>query len=88
VTGPCQPGHRWVDFSAGELTVTTTVPGDKGGSVAITVELPAGSRLVLSTARTDVRADGRLGDCQLDVASGRVQLDHVAALRANLAGGE
>jgi hypothetical protein len=77
-----------VGFSAGELTVKTTVSGDKNGSVAITVELPAGSRLVLSTARTQVRADGRLGDCQLDVASGRVQLHDIAALRANLAGGE
>src|SRR5207237_6652742 len=77
-----------VDFSGGELTVKTTVSGDENGSVAITVELPAGSRLVLSTARTNVRAEGPLGDCRLDVASGRVQLDHIAALRANLAGGE
>jgi hypothetical protein len=73
-----------VDFSAGELSVRTT----KSGSVAITVELPTGSELVLNTAWTDVHADGTLGDCELNVASGQVRLDHVAALRGNLAAGE
>ncbi|MGN9910104.1 DUF4097 family beta strand repeat-containing protein [Phytohabitans sp. LJ34] len=76
-----------VEFTAGELSVKTTKSGDKDGSVAITVELPAGSRLVLHTAWTDVHADGRLGECELNMASGQVQLDHVAALRANLAAG-
>ncbi len=77
-----------VDFSGGELSIRTTKSGDKNGSVAITVELPAGSKLVLSTAWTDVHADGPLGDCQVDMSSGRVQLDRVAALRGNLAAGE
>jgi hypothetical protein len=77
-----------VDFADGELSVKTTVPGDKNGSVAITIEMPAGSSLALNTAWTDVQADGRLGDCELDVASGQVQLDHIAALRARLLDGE
>jgi hypothetical protein len=77
-----------VDFSAGELSVKTTRSGDKHGSVAITIELPAGSNLVLNTAWTDVHADGPLGDCDLSIASGQVQLDHIAALRGNLAAGE
>jgi Putative adhesin len=77
-----------VDFSAGELAVKTKVQGDKNGSVAITINLPAGSRLVLQTARTDVRTEGLLGDCELNMASGKVELDHIAALQANLAGGE
>jgi hypothetical protein len=79
--------HTKVDFSAGELSIKTTKSGDKNGSVAITIELPAGSRLVLNTAWTDVHADGVLGDCRLDMASGQIQLDHIAALRANLAAG-
>lgn len=77
-----------VDFSADELSIKTTVPGDKNGSVAITVELPAGSSLVLNTAWTDVHTDGPLGDCELEVASGQVQLDHIAALRGHLSAGE
>lgn len=77
-----------VDFTGGELTVKTVKSGDKDGSVAITIELPAGSGLVLNTAWSEVHADGRFGDCELDMASGRVLLDHVAALRGNLAAGE
>ncbi len=77
-----------VDFTAGELSIKTTKSGDKNGSVAITIALPAGSKLVLNTAWTDVHTDGPLGDCELNLASGQVQLDHIAALRANLAAGE
>src|SRR5262245_53131137 len=62
-----------VAFADGELSITTTKSGDKAGSVAITVELPTGSSLVLNTAWTDVRAEGVLGDCVLDVASGSVE---------------
>ncbi|RSM87912.1 hypothetical protein DMH04_09315 [Kibdelosporangium aridum] len=76
-----------VDFSAGALTVETAKAGDKAGSVAITIELPVGSKLVLNTAWTHVHADGVLGDCELNVASGQVELDRVAALHGNLAAG-
>jgi hypothetical protein len=76
-----------VDFSGGELSVRTTKSGDRNGSVAITIELPVGSRLVLNTAWTDVHADGQLGDCELYMASGQVQLDRIGALRAHLSAG-
>ncbi|WP_116102782.1 hypothetical protein [Amycolatopsis thermalba] len=76
-----------VAFAGGELSVKTRKPGDKDGSVAITIELPAGSRLVLHTTWTDVRTEGRFGDCELNLGSGHVQLDHIAALRGNLAAG-
>jgi hypothetical protein len=77
-----------VDFSAGVLSVKTTKSGDKNGSVAITIELPAGSRLVLNTAWSDVHTDGLLGDCQLSIASGQVHLDRVAAVRGDFSGSE
>lgn len=80
-------GKTEVGFAAGELTISTKKPGAKDGSVAITVELPAGSGLVLNTAWSQVRADGPLGACELDVASGRIELDRVAALRARFAAG-
>jgi hypothetical protein len=79
--------HTKVDFAGGELSIETTKAGDRNGSVAITIELPAGSNLVLHTAWSDVHADGPLGDCELHMASGQVRLDHVAALRAQLAAG-
>ncbi|NUT49548.1 MAG: DUF4097 family beta strand repeat protein [Saccharothrix sp.] len=76
-----------VDFVDGVLSIKTTKSGDKNGSVAVTVELPAGSRLVLNTAWTDVHATGPLGDCELNTASGQVRLDHVTTLRGNLGDG-
>lgn len=77
-----------VEFTDGTLAVKTVKSGDRHGSVAITVELPAGSRLVLNSAWTELDARGVLGDCELHMASGRVRLDRVAALRGSLAAGE
>jgi len=77
-----------VDFADGQLSVKTTVSGDKNGSVAITIDLPAGSSLVAYLAHSDVHADGSLGECELHMASGRVQLDRINALQADIAAGE
>lgn len=76
-----------VDFSDGVLAVKTTKSGAQHGSVDITIELPAGSRLILNTAWTEVQADGSLGDCEVNIGSGQVQLDRVATLRGNLGAG-
>jgi hypothetical protein len=77
-----------VDFAAGQLTVKTTVSGNKNGSVAITIGLPADSRLVTNLAYSSIHADGPLGECELHMASGLAQLDRIGALQANIAGGE
>lgn len=77
-----------VDFADGQLSVKTTVSGDENGSVVITIDLPAGSSLVAYLAHSDVHADGSLGECELHMASGRVQLDRINALQANIAAGE
>ena len=81
-------GKTKVDFAAGQLTVKTTVPGDKKGSVAITIDLPAGSGLAAHLAYSSVHADGPLGQCELHMASGQVQLDRIDALQANISAGE
>ena len=77
-----------VDFASGQLTVKTTVSGDTNGSVAITIDLPAGSGLVAYLAHSSVHADGPLGACELHVASGQAQLDRINALQANVSAGE
>jgi Putative adhesin len=77
-----------VDFAGGQLSVKTTASGHKNGSVAITIDLPAGSSLVAYLAHSRFHADGPLGECELHMASGQVQLDRIGALQANLAGGE
>ncbi|WP_020664626.1 hypothetical protein [Amycolatopsis benzoatilytica] len=76
-----------VDFADGVLAVKTTKSGSQHGSVDIVIELPAGSKLVLNTAWTEVRADGVLGDCEVNIGSGQVRFDRVAALRGNLGAG-
>jgi hypothetical protein len=77
-----------VDFAGGRLSVKTTVSGDKNGSVAITIDLPAGSSLLAYLAHSSVHADGSFGECELHMAKGRVQLDRINALQANIAAGE
>ncbi|GIG89093.1 DUF4097 family beta strand repeat-containing protein [Plantactinospora endophytica] len=77
-----------VDLADGRLSVRTTASGDRKGSVAITIDLPTGSGLAAYLAHSDVRADGFLGRCELHMASGQVQLDHIDTLRADVASGE
>ncbi len=77
-----------VDFVGGQLSVKTTVSGDKDGSVAITIDLPADSSLVAYLAYSDVHANGAFGECELHMAKGRVQLDRIDALQANISAGE
>ncbi|MEV7549488.1 hypothetical protein AB0N89_07680 [Amycolatopsis sp. NPDC089917] len=81
-------GNTKVGFAGGELTIETKKAGGKSGSVAITIAVPTGSKLVLNTAWSDVLAEGRFGDCELEVGSGKIQVDRVAAVRGNLAAGE
>jgi hypothetical protein len=77
-----------VDFAGGQLSVKTTTPGDKSGSVAITIDLPAGSGLAAYLAHSSVQADGPLGRCELHLASGQARLDRIDALQASIASGE
>lgn len=77
-----------VDFAGGQLSVKTTASGNKNGSVAITIDLPAGSSVVAYLAHSGVHAEGSFGECELHVASGRVQFDRIRALQANISSGE
>jgi hypothetical protein len=43
------------------------------GSVAIMIDLPAGSSLVAYLAHSSVHADGSFGQCELHMAKGHVQ---------------
>ncbi|MET8906095.1 DUF4097 family beta strand repeat-containing protein [Micromonospora sp. NPDC004551] len=76
-----------VDFAGGQLSVKTTASGDRNGSVAITIDLPAGSGLVSYLAHSEVTADGSFGECELHMASGQVRLDRIGALQANIGAG-
>ncbi|MCC3764213.1 hypothetical protein K3N28_14185 [Glycomyces sp. TRM65418] len=77
-----------VRFADGRLSVKTTASGSKDGSVAITIDLPAGSSLVTYLAHSTVQADGSFGECELHTTTSRVRLDRIDALQANFGSGE
>src|SRR5215469_5480607 len=81
-------GKTKVDFTGGQLSVKTTTPGDKNGSVVITIDLPAESSLVAYLAHSSVHVDGSVGRCELHVGSGQVELERIDALQANISAGE
>ncbi|MFC7976858.1 DUF4097 family beta strand repeat-containing protein [Streptomyces cinereoruber] len=58
------------------------------GSVEVTVQLPAGSRVEAKAAAADLRSTGRLGDVTFDSAQGPVELDETASVRLTLQDGD
>ena len=78
-----------VDFTNGALTVTA---GRRlislGGSVAIDIDLPSRSRLQVSSASAQLRAEGAYGDCRYATASGDATFESVTGkLKADSASG-
>ncbi|MEV6957347.1 DUF4097 family beta strand repeat-containing protein [Streptomyces sp. NPDC051183] len=57
------------------------------GSVEVTVQLPADSRIEAKAAAAELRGVGRLGDVTFEVAQGTVKLDEAASARLTLAAG-
>ncbi|MGW8831368.1 DUF4097 family beta strand repeat-containing protein [Streptomyces massasporeus] len=58
------------------------------GSVEVTVQLPAGSRVQAKGAAADLRGVGRLGDVAFDAAQGTVKLDETGSARLTLLAGD
>ncbi|GGX96116.1 DUF4097 family beta strand repeat-containing protein [Streptomyces fructofermentans] len=58
------------------------------GSVEVTVQLPAGSRVEAKAAHAEFRGVGRLGDVAFEGAQGTVKLDETAAARLTLLAGD
>ncbi|WSQ06485.1 DUF4097 domain-containing protein [Streptomyces sp. NBC_01231] len=58
------------------------------GSLEVTVELPAGSRVEAKAASGELRGAGRLGDVTFEGAQGTVQLDETANARLSLQAGD
>jgi Putative adhesin len=51
-----------------------------GGSVDVTIELPAGSQVHGSAGSADFRCDGRLGDCRIKTGLGHIRIEEAATL--------
>jgi hypothetical protein len=58
------------------------------GTVTVTVQLPAGSRVEATTARGDLQGTGRLGHVVFDAAQGSVRLEETAGARLTLQAGD
>jgi DUF4097 and DUF4098 domain-containing protein YvlB len=60
----------------------------RGGSIDVTIELPAGSRVHGSLGLGDFRCDGELGDCRIKTGLGRIRLDRAGKLNLRSATGD
>jgi hypothetical protein len=73
-----------VDYANGRLAVKAPKLRSwrlrNSGSIAVTVELPAGSQLHGLAGLADFHSDGPLGDCRIKTGAGRIQLDEVRNL--------
>ncbi len=59
-----------------------------GGSVDVTVELPAGSYLRGTAESADFRCDGRLGDCRIRTGIGHIQVAEADTLNLRCGAGD
>ena len=76
----------------GVLRIAAPAAGNRilghSGSVEVTVQLPAGSRVQAQAAAADLRGVGRLGDVAFDAAQGSVKLDETASATLTLLAGD
>ncbi|WP_424893386.1 DUF4097 family beta strand repeat-containing protein [Streptomyces sp. XH2] len=81
-----------VAYGDGILRIKAAEPKSRllgsSGSVEVTVQLPAGSRVEAKAASAELRGVGRLGDVTFDSAHGTVKLDETASARLTLAAGD
>ena len=60
--------------------VRSWLPRARGGSVDVTIELPAGSDVRGAGQLTDFDCEGPLGDCRLRTGLGQIRVDQAAAV--------
>ncbi|CAL9546292.1 DUF4097 family beta strand repeat-containing protein [Streptomyces sp. enrichment culture] len=58
------------------------------GSVEVTVRLPAGSRVEVTSSRAEFRGVGRFGDVDLESAQGAIKIDETAGVRVTTSDGD
>ena len=73
-----------VEYADGVLRVEVVAKNQyfgPSGAVAVTVQLPAGSRAEVKTASVELRATGQLGDVVVEGVQGPIDLQDVASAR-------
>ncbi|WP_305784670.1 DUF4097 family beta strand repeat-containing protein [Symbioplanes lichenis] len=85
-------GRIEVTHADGVLRIEAAKPEHRllgsSGSVEVTVQLPAGSRVEARAAAAELRGTGRLGDVTVEVAQGSIELDEAATARLTLQAGD
>ncbi|MEZ0446891.1 DUF4097 family beta strand repeat-containing protein [Cellulomonas sp. ICMP 17802] len=80
-----------VDFRDGVLRIEALAKNQvlgSSGSIEVTVQLPAGSRLEAKAASAELRGVGRLGDVSFEGAQGEIKLDEAANVRVRTHAGD
>ncbi|MCW7942341.1 hypothetical protein AAW14_09890 [Streptomyces hygroscopicus] len=81
-----------VAYGDGVLRIETPAAKNRilgaSGSLEVTVQLPAGSRLEAKAASAELRGVGRLGDVAFEGAQGSVKLDETESARLTLLAGD
>ncbi|MFC9615070.1 DUF4097 family beta strand repeat-containing protein [Streptomyces sp. NPDC056938] len=81
-----------VEYTEGVLRIEAAPAKNRilgnSGSVEVTVQLPAGSRVEAKAAAAELRGVGRLGDVTFEGAQGTVKLDETAGARLTLQAGD
>ncbi|MET8526803.1 DUF4097 family beta strand repeat-containing protein [Micromonospora sp. NPDC005172] len=77
--------HTTIAYADGVLRVTTASPANQllgaSGSVEVTVQLPADSRVEVKAASAELRGVGRLGAVTVDGAYRHIKIDEAASVR-------
>jgi len=80
-----------VEYADGVLRIETPAKNrylGPPGSIEVTVQLPAGSRVEAKAASAEFRAVGRLGDVAVDGAHRQIKLDEAASVRLTAIDGD
>ncbi|MFD3652389.1 DUF4097 family beta strand repeat-containing protein [Streptomyces sp. NPDC058620] len=81
-----------VEYGDGVLRIAASPAKNRilgtSGSVEVTIQLPAGSRVEAKAASAEFRGVGRLGDVAFEGAQGTVKLDETASARLTLLAGD
>ncbi|WJV45022.1 DUF4097 family beta strand repeat-containing protein [Streptomyces flavofungini] len=75
-----------VEYGQGRLLIRTPRRRSlfgSGGSVDVSVELPAGSRVSGDATMADIYSEGDLGECEFKTGHGRIQLERAGRLQLN-----
>ncbi|MER7106995.1 DUF4097 family beta strand repeat-containing protein [Streptomyces sp. NPDC000229] len=81
-----------VEYGDGVLRVEAAPAKNRilghSGSIEVTIQLPAGSRVEAKAASAEIRGVGRLGDVTFEAAQATVKLDETASARLTLLAGD